>query len=118
MTTETLWHSAIRLPAGFKAPTERVEIAYGSHARAEALADRYGMIRLPKSLTLSRFQVIEVGTVAGRVSKILFRGTLDSERDLCIVLIPAERGPWRCKTVWVNLKSDQHRTLDVTRYAC
>lgn len=116
---ETLYHSEIALPAGFTAPTHRVEIDYGSHAKQEAMQDRYGSIRLPKSLTLSRMKVIEVGLDhdAKAVTKILFRGDLDETRDLCIVLIPRP-GKWKCKTVWVNLKSDQHKTLDRSRYAC
>lgn len=114
---ETLFHSDLGLPKGFVPPTARVEINYGSHSRAEAMADRYGEIRLPKTLSLSRMKVIEVGVEDGRVSKILFRGRLDETRDLCIVLIPNGNKPWRCKTVWINLNTDQHKTLDKSRYA-
>jgi hypothetical protein len=32
-------------------------------------------------------------------------------------LIPNGDKPWRCKTVWVNTKWDQHKTLDKSRYA-
>jgi hypothetical protein len=114
---EILWHADIRLPDGFVAPIDRVAINYGSHARREALSDRYGKIHLPASLTLGRFDVIEVGTIGGKVSKILFRGILDLERDLCIVLVPNKDGePWFCKTVWVNLATDTHGTLDRSRY--
>jgi hypothetical protein len=119
--TETLYHKDLGLPKGFVPPTERIEINYGSHpdshARAEAKADRYGEIRLPKTLSLHRMQVIEVGMECGRVTKILFRGKLDDRRDLCIVLIPNGTKPWRCKTVWVNTKWDQHKTLNADRYA-
>lgn len=110
-----LYHADIRLPDGFVAPVATVEINYGSHARQEAMADRYGLIDLPVRVPLNRMRVIEVGVEAGKVSKILFRGTLDSERDICMVLVPA-RGPWFCKTVWVNLRSDKHATLDRSRY--
>lgn len=114
---EKLYHTDIVLPEGFKAPQQRVSISYGSHARREALADRYGLIRLPSTLRLHRMRVIEVGMVGDKVSKILFRGRLDDTRDLCIVLIPGvDNQPWKCKTVWVNLNNDQHRTLDTTRY--
>lgn len=111
-----LYHSSIRLPEGFTAPSQRVSIDYGSHARSEAFADRYGKIALPATIPLSMFEVIEVGIEGGRVKKILFRGHIDSTRDLCIVLIPNANGPWFCKTVWVNLRSDLHRTLDRSKY--
>lgn len=114
---EKLYHTEIGFPAGFKAPQQRIRISYGSHARMESLRDRYGLIRLPNTLRLHRMRVIEVGMVDGKVSKILFRGRLDDKRDLCIVLIPGvDNNPWKCKTVWVNLNSDKHRTLDTSRY--
>jgi hypothetical protein len=114
---ETLYHSEIFLPSWFTAPTRRVRIDYGHHAKREALVDRYGEIALPAFINLRRFRVIEVGVIDGRVSKILFRGKLDNERDLCIVLIPRGDKPWYCKTVWVNVNSDQHKTLNRSRYA-
>lgn len=117
MTTETLYHADIALPAGFVVPTHRITVSYGNHARKEAMQDRYGDIRLPQTLSLSRFKVIEVGVIDGRVSKILFRGRLDGERDLCIVLVPRPDGyPYFCKTVWVNLNTDMHANLRRERY--
>lgn len=115
--TETLYHADLGLPKGFVPPTNRITINYDSHAHAEAKADRYGEIRLPKTLSLHRMKVIEVGVESGRVSKILFRGRLDETRDLCIVLIPNGDKPWRCKTVWVNTRWDNHKTLNSNRYA-
>lgn len=114
---ERLYHFQIALPEGFKAPQQRVRINYGPHARKEAFRDRYGAIQLPTYATLRRFQVIEVGMVGDKVTKILFRGRLDEARDICLVLIPNEKGqPWFAKTCWVNLREDKHQTLDTTRY--
>ena len=117
MSVEVLYHSEIFLPSWFTAPTKRVKVDYGHHARREALADRYGNIALPAFINLRRFRVIEVGVIDGRVSKILFRGKLDDKRDLCIVLIPKGDRPWFAKTCWVNINSDQHKTLNHSRYA-
>jgi hypothetical protein len=108
-----LYHAAIGLPKWFKAPTGVVAPRYGDHARFEAQVDRYGKIELPKTIDLSKFKVIEVGVDNGKVAKVLFRGPLDATRDLCIVL--AANG--YVKTVWVNLRSDTHRTLDRSKYA-
>lgn len=114
--TERLYHVEIGFPAGFQRPTERVAINYGQHARRESMQDRYGNIPLPKGLRLARFTVIEIGMVGNTVSKILFRGRLDERRDLCIVLIPNGDKPWFCKTVWVNVRTDKHNTLNVAKY--
>jgi len=110
---EKLYHRDIFLPKWFVAPTEKVTITYGEHAKRESRADLHGEIRLPKSITLARFEVIEIGVIGDRVSKILFRGRLDERRDLCIVLIPGE---WFAKTCWVNLRFDRHATLNAAKY--
>lgn len=107
-----LFHTEIGLPKWFKAPTCTVTPRYGDHARFEAQVDRYGKIQLPKTIDLSKFKVIEVGAEGQRITKILFRGPLDSTRDLCIVLQP----DGYARTVWVNLKTDKHRTLDRSKY--
>lgn len=110
-----LYHRDKGFPEWFTAPTGRVKIAYGSHARKAANDDRYGRLRLLQSITLDRFAVIEIGVENGRVAKMLLRGTYDDTRDLCIVLMPSNRA-WFCKTVWANLVSDTHKTIDYTRY--
>lgn len=115
--TEKLYHTEIGLPEGFQKPVGRVRVSYGKHARKEAFQDRYGVIKLPSFINLRRFRVIEVGMTEGKVSKILFRGTLDETRDLCIVLMPTSmEGVWFAKTCWTNITSDSHRTLDTSRY--
>jgi hypothetical protein len=114
--TETLWHSSIRLPANFKAPTQFVELRWTRHADSERTKDRYREIPRFKGLSLKRFRVIEVGTVDGTISKIVFRGKLDDTNDVVIVLIPNGARPWTVKTVWVNETNDSHKTLDHSRY--
>lgn len=114
--TETLWHSSIRLPANFVAPTGRVELSWTRHADSERTKDRYAEIPKFKGLTLKRFAVIEVGTEAGTVTKIVFRGRMDDTNDVVIVLIPNGNKPWTVKTAWINKRSDLHKTLDHSRY--
>ena len=108
-----LYHKDVYMPTGLKLPTGTMLLEYGGHARREAFEDRYGKIDLPTAIDFSQFEVIEVETQGKNVTKVLYRGTLDSRRDLCIVIIPKRRF---VKTVWVNLKSDKHRTLDTTKY--
>ncbi len=107
-----LYHFEIGFPRGFKAPQNTMKPKYGNHARWEAQCDRYGHIELPETLDLSKMKVIEIGVEHGRVAKILFRGSLDATRDLCIVV----QSNGIVRTVWVNLKTDKHSTLDRTKY--
>lgn len=111
-----LFHSEIRLPDGFVAPTHRVALRWTRHADQARTTDRYGEIRRFKCATLGRLSVVEVGMENGRVAKILFRGRYDDTRDVCMVLIPNGTGPWTVKTVWFNLSSDSHTTLDHSKY--
>jgi hypothetical protein len=110
-----LYHSDIRLPDGFVAPTARVALKWTRHADEARLNDRYTVIPKFKTATLKRLKVVEVGVENGRVVKILFRGRLDDRNDVCMVLMPL-RDLWLVKTVWVNVSDDGHKTLDKSRY--
>jgi hypothetical protein len=116
MSTETLYHSEIRLPTGFVAPTQRVELSWTRHADSERTKDRYAEIPKYKGLSLKRFAVIEVGMTGNTVSKIVFRGRMDDTNDVVIVLIPNGARPWTVKTVWCNKRTDIHTTLDKSKY--
>jgi len=119
-TPETLYHMELGFPSTFVKPSGRKELDYGSHAMSATLDDRYGRIPVLNSINVDKLQMVELGvdSGSGRVSKIVYRGHLDEERDMCIVVIPKPPGQkWFVKTVWINLRSDQHRTLDESKYA-
>ena len=107
-----LYHFQIGFPKWFKSPTGIVAPEYGDHSRFEAQVDRYGKIDLPKTIDLAKFKVIEIGVEGQMVKKMLVRGSLDSKRDICIVLT----NTGFVKTVWVNLNTDIHKTLDRSKY--
>jgi len=111
-----LYHKDIGLPK-VSLPTGQFTLDYSSHAREEAVVDRYGNIKLPRVIDTSKAEVIEVETdTSGKVSKVLYRMQLDERRDICMPVIP--RGlKLFVKTVWVNLRSDRHKTLDRSKYA-
>jgi hypothetical protein len=113
-----LWHADIRLPEGAALPNARIGLDWGRHAQRARLEDRYGVIPQFASIPLSQFQVIEVETDhTGYVTKWVVRGHFDAERDVVMVLIPECRPNfWFVKTVWFNLRSDTHSTLDRSRY--
>lgn len=119
---EKLFHTEIGFPRNFTPPQGLRKLEYGSHAKREAKNDRYGTIQLPATLNLDEYKLIEIGVTTqngrNKVEKMLYRGKLDSERDLCIVVIPSgnKHEPWFVKTVWVNETSDLHRTLNPKKY--
>src|SRR6478609_1808779 len=107
-----LFHAEVGLPEGFVAPTARVALRWTGHADRARTNDRYGDIRRFATATLGRLEVVEVGMEYGKIAKILFRGRYTDDLDVCMVLIPANHGPWTVKTVWVNERTDAHKTLD------
>jgi hypothetical protein len=112
-----LFHKDIGFPANFTKPTGRVPLYWSGHAREAAEQDRYGIVPQFKTMTLDRCEVIEIEVVCNRVVKMVLRARIDNERDACIAVIPAKETAWVVKTVWVNLHTDAHRTLDRSRYA-
>lgn len=109
-----LFHSDIRLPDGFVAPRGRVSLRWTRHADQARVSDRYGDIPKFSTATLDNLNVIEVGVENGRVVKILFRGRMSADLDVCMVLIPGT--VWTVKTVWINERNDKHGTLDRSKY--
>lgn len=109
-----LYHADIRLPDGFSKPTGIVRLKWTYHADNARTDDRYATIPKFSVATLDNLDVIEVGVEDGRVVKILFRGQMDANHDVCMVLIPGK--VWTVKTVWINERTDSHKTLDRSRY--
>jgi hypothetical protein len=111
-----LWHADIRLPDGCKLPSHRVNLRWSRHAQRARSSDRYGVIPYIASIPLSQFQVIEVETDNELIVKWVIRGHFDSDHDVVFVLVPFSHDEWFVKTVWFNLRTDVHATLDRDRY--
>jgi hypothetical protein len=110
-----LYHVDVFMPA-LPLPNGSFSLDYGRHATQESIRDRYGIINPPKYIDTRNAKVIEVETCGGIIQKILYRMPLDATRDVCIVVIPRTRYVWFVKTLWVNLRSDKHKTLRRERY--
>lgn len=108
-----LYHKSIGFPRGFRHPTARVGLCYSRHAAEQC--DRRLVPKL-QCVTLSRFDVIEIEVENNRVIKMLIRGTLDMHNDIVLAVMPRNERGWLVKTSWVNAKSDNHSTLDISRY--
>lgn len=113
----TLYHKDVFLPKRIRGlvPSGVKQLTYSQHALNEAKKDRYGVISLPSQVEFVKCELIEVDTL---YSKFVLRMGLDNTRDLVIVVIPTDdKKIWLVKTVWINLKSDKHETLNRSIYA-
>lgn len=96
-----------------------VKLKYGSHAREEAFSDRYGSIQLPQYLSLKGggielFELeIKDGVVVNVVVKMGVRVNHDALNDIVVIFQPRDGF---VRTVWLNRKSDSHKTLDASKY--
>lgn len=113
-----LYHADIRLPDGFVLPARTIKLSWTKHAQRSLTNDRYGMIPKFDHIDLSTKRVVEVGLEGRKVRKVVVRGDLDGINDIIYVLIPNGHQPWVVKTVWINRKTDSHKTLDRSRYVC
>jgi hypothetical protein len=108
-----LYHRDIGLPVSAKKfQIGEIKLIYSMHARFEAQADRYQLISLPTVLDTNKATLIEVEILGGRLNKLVWRANYSEVFDLIIVL----GASGTVKTVWLNLKSDTHKTLDRSKY--
>ena len=88
-------------------------LQYSTHAKREALNDKFGVCTFPKTVNFAKVQVVEVEVLDNHITKFVIRGSMDSSRDLLLVVNP----DGFVRTMWINLKSDNHRTLNVNNYS-
>ncbi len=114
MDNKFLFHSEVFMPERYKAPIFEGELRYRPHALDEAKRDRYGNIELPSFFNAAQAELIEAEFDVDRdqVTKQVWRQRLDATRDIVLVI---GRGGF-VRTVWVNLRSDKHRTLNRAKY--
>lgn len=112
-----LFHKDVFLPKKVTQPVWEDDLEYTTHAKEEAQKDRYGLIELPLKIDFNKATLIEAEAFGNDkmlvCTKQVWRVSLDSKRDLCVVV--TREG--RVKTVWVNLSSDKHITLKSDKYS-
>lgn len=108
------FHVSTGMPEAYKRPIYEGRLRYLPHALKESKQDQYGQITLPAIFNASEARLIEADFCSDkdRVIKQVWRQPLDKTRDL--VLVISEGG--KVKTVWINLKTDKHKTLNTSRY--
>lgn len=106
----------LEFPRGFlTAGRSVISLRYGTHSREEAMKEKYGVLQLPQRIDLKNSDIFEVGTRPGSnvIEKVCVRMPHDTEKDIVIVIMVPS-----CfvKTVWANLKTDSHKTLNRGNY--
>jgi hypothetical protein len=109
-----LFHKDVFMPPSAKSPVFEGKLKYSFHAIKASQSDRFGDITLPEMFSVANAELIEseLSDDGKVVLKQVWRQALDDKRDL--VLVITRDG--RVKTVWINLRSDKHRTLQVDKY--
>ncbi len=113
-----LFHREVYMPADIREQFHgrTFRLAVSGHARVAARSDRYGVLSIPETVTVEGGAIVEAEASESAIEKIVVRTSYDATRDAVYVLIPD--GPVATlKTVWFNLKSDRHKTLDKKNYA-
>lgn len=90
-----------------------IKLTWTKHALMAAQEDRYGAINITSELITTGSKIVEIEVDKfGKVNKLVIRTSYDKSKDICHVLVSGGI----VKTVWLNLKSDTHKTLNINNY--
>jgi hypothetical protein len=119
MMKDGLYNAAIRLPEGAAAIwAQALRLNYSNHAKQAAGDDRYGRVPLFEEIAFEPSDIVEVLVEAGQPVKAVARFPLEDGRDVVYVLSRPDCGITFVRTLWVNLGSDNHATLDRSKFVC
>jgi len=105
----------------------RLSLRWSHHACEELVRDKYGAIGAApflKYFTGSDWTLVEAeptlnpgfGNRAEVVTKMVVRREIDPVRSIVLVIIPDGPGRGFVKTAWINLTTDNHKSLDKNRF--
>jgi hypothetical protein len=112
-----LFHKDVFMPKRVRGsvPNSIIRVKYSRHAENAAKNDRYGVIPLTPTLNIGTMEIVEVEHYdRGGLVKFVAR-EVGQEKNRVLVVMRAETG-WLVKTVWYNLASDNHSTLNRSLY--
>lgn len=110
-----LYHKDLFVPEIVKKqlPQGKFELSYSEHAMQEC-QDGNGKIVPPKYLDTQYALPFEFEVNDGKLTKVLYKVGYNLVYNLIIVVIPDR---FFVKTLWLNAKTDHHRTLDKSKYS-
>lgn len=97
---------------------EKLPLRYTRHAMREALNDRYGVLpstSFPQVFRWSdNWSIVEAESTNNvLLTKFVVRRAVDANRSLVLVIL----ADGTVKTLWTNLNSDNHSTLDSSKFS-
>lgn len=110
-----MFHKDVFIPDFAKVPLHEGPVRYAKHANhVSAGAGSYDQIPLPPVFVAKNATLVEVeiNPVTGEVEKQVWRQPLNDEFDLCFPMLP----DGFIKTVWLNHKTDTHKTLNKGKF--
>lgn len=114
-----IYHKEIGFPKSLLMPIEIVvALRYTNHAKERIERNNYKLIVIPHFVKVTSDNIIEGYTTDTiNLEKIIVRIPYDRNRDIVLVLQP-EFDKFKAKviTFWLNHKSDNHPSLDKTKY--
>lgn len=114
-----LYHYTKGFPMTVNLPSS-IPVIYSNHAVQAAQTDRYGHIRLDEVIETKYAKVVELETDdrTGAPIKVLIRMPYEGNLDVCVAisLQAVKAGKFLVKTLWLNSKDDQHKTLNSNAY--
>jgi hypothetical protein len=112
-----LYHKDVFMPSSVKSLEGKTfALRFSRHAMNACLNDRYGQILPPRNLTARVSEIIEIETQGNQIVKFVSRIAYNAQFDLMIVVMPDGFFGF-VKTVWLNARTDSHKTLDRSKYA-
>ncbi len=117
---QMLYHYKIGIPEKIikKLPVEKIQLNYTFHALNELKNDRYGKIEKIDCIYPDKCKVIEVekNDNNGIIQKVLYRTSYNEKLDICIAVMIDNNNYGKVKTLWINEKTDIHKTLNKNPY--
>ncbi len=110
-----LFHKDVFIPEHARQPLHQGALRYGNHAsHVSTNGGDYADIELPRQFSAEDAILIEAELDAktGQVIKQVWRQRMNEEWDLCF---PMLAGGF-VKTVWLNRRTDTHKTLDKKKF--
>lgn len=113
----SLFHKEVGFPATLTLPSGKFPVTFSEHAQQQCIMDINGAIRPISNIILDPYRIFEVETNdSGTIVKFAYRTRYNQKCDVIYVFVFHGEALFT-KTVWLNRRSDKHRTLDVSKYA-
>jgi len=111
-----LYHKQIGLPVTVNKALGHYVCKFTMHSLQACLNDRYGKVKPPLEIDITAQNVVECEILGQSVAKVVIRQSYNETKDISLALIP-DGNRAIVKTLWLNDKTDNHLTLDESKYS-